>query len=80
MAIFKYHPDNLIFRNNAFYKSFADFNVENPNFPIIEGEFFEYKESGEFELIINFNGTFTGIKRNPLGFQGLIDAINNLGE
>lgn len=77
---FIYHPDNVIFRNGFFYKTYTDFTADNPDFPIIEGEFFELKDDGSFSIMFNFNGTYTHIPRNSIGYQPLINAINNLGD
>lgn len=75
---FKYHPDGQILRSGQFPKPYATFITENPGFPLIEGEFFEYGDDGSFDIIINISGTFTHIKRNPSGFKDLITAINGL--
>jgi len=46
MYIFKYHPDNVIYRNGTYVSTFPQFMAENAEFPLIEGEFFEYSEDG----------------------------------
>lgn len=70
--MFKYHPDNVILYNGKVIP-FNKFTEENPDFPITEGEFFEFRDNGELDLIINNNHFLT---ENPV----LIAAINNLGE
>ena len=84
MYNFKYHPDNVILRNNGenerpLITPYADFMVENPDFPIIQGEYFEYGEDGAFYKIISGSG-FLVTGEDLEQYLPLINAINNLGE
>lgn len=73
---FKYHPDNVIYKDGAFHKPFAQFMADNPTFPITEGQFFEFKNDGSLELIHNVNGTYTHETVKDLTpYQDLITAI-----
>ncbi len=74
MYKFKYHPDNIICRNGE-YKPYAQFMSENPSFPMPEGNFFELKQNGSFEIITN--GNHTKIK-DLEPYQELIQAIEVL--
>ncbi len=76
MYKFKYHND-LIMRNDRRFTPFAKFMILNPNFPIQEGQFFEYRENGELDNIIN--GNHHKIE-NLEDYQTLIEAIDSLGE
>ena len=76
MYIFKYHPDNTIYRNDKYWGTYEKFKAENPDFPIIEGEFFEYGEE-EFTRI-NIHGHH--LPSGGAKYQALIQAINNLQE
>ncbi len=76
MYIFKYHPDNDIYRNGVFVATYAEFMSANPEFPLIEGEFVEYGEE-EFTRI-NEHGHH--LPAGGARYQPLINAINNLGE
>lgn len=75
MFIFKYIRFQ-IYRNGEFYKAFEDFVSENPEFPIVEGQYFEYRENG-FDLI-NDEGHHLP-QEDLLEYNDLISAINNLG-
>lgn len=45
MYIFKYHPDNVIYMNNTYKHTYVEFIALYPDFPIIEGHFFEYGDN-----------------------------------
>jgi hypothetical protein len=74
MYIFKYHPDNTIYRNGDYVATFAKFKELNPNFPITEGQFFEYSND-KFVLI---NDAGHDVDANSADYTTLIEAINNL--
>jgi len=74
MYIFKYHPDNTIYRNGAYEATFQDFTSSHPGFPLEEGKFFEYSEN-KLELI-NEHGHH--IDADISEYQTLITAINGL--
>lgn len=78
MYKFKYiQRDNTIYINGEYYSTYDEFMAENPNFPLVQGRFFEYRGNGILELI-NSEGHHA-----PQGdlteFQSLITAIENLG-
>jgi hypothetical protein len=72
--IFKYHPDNVIYLNGAYHSTFAEFIEVNPDFPIVEGVFFELKEQS-VELI-DINGCHTSGNIND--FNNVIGAIDGI--
>lgn len=72
MYIFKYHPDNVIYRNGTYVSTFAEFKELNPDFPIVEGQFFEYSSNG----FVAINEEGHNIEAAP--DVTLIEAINNL--
>lgn len=76
MYIFKYHPDNTIYRNGSYISTYAEFMADNPNFPLKEGDFFEYGE--EKFVCINEHGH--DVVAGGAKYQTLINAIHNLGE
>ena len=69
--MFKYHPDNVIYENYRFQCKFADFVLENPNFPIVKGKFFEYN-NGTMELI---NSVGHHAEVSVSDYQDLVDLI-----
>lgn len=75
MYIFKYHPDNTIYRNGGYVCTFSEFKELHPDFPIEEGQYFEYSES-KF-VLINERGHDVSV--NSDNYSSLITAINNLG-
>lgn len=85
---FKYHPDNWIGKDSSYLATYAEFMEENPEFPLIENEFLELKQSidsdgnleNDLELIKELSpGSFSGIKQRDLTpYAALIAAINNL--
>lgn len=83
MYIFKYFEDKVLRNEGQIVMDFADFVTANPDFPIIEGSYFEYGERNGFkyfELIHNFNGTFTHANI-PLGMvSNVINSIHALEE
>lgn len=74
--IFKYHPDNTIYRNGAYVSSYADFMAARHDFPLVESEFFEYGE----EKFVRINEQGHDIIAGGARYQLLIQAINNLGD
>ena len=78
MYIFKYHPDNNIYRNGVLMSSYADFIAAHPNFPIEQYSFFEYRDDSEngFDGI---NGDGHHIPLDITKLTTLINAIKNLG-
>lgn len=72
--IFKYNPDEQILRNESFVSSYADFMTARPDFPLIQGEWFEYGEE-EFTRI-NEHGHH--LPAGGARYQPLIQAITNL--
>jgi len=78
MYIFKYHPDNNIYRNGIFVSSYADFMTANPDFPLEQYAFFEYRKDDENGLdSISSNGNHSSLDITK--FATLINAIKNLG-
>jgi hypothetical protein len=76
--IFKYHPDNVICRNGVCGIPYAEFMENHPDFPLVEGEFFEYRYDA-FEIIKIIGNTYIGIIQNDLQpYKNLINAINDL--
>lgn len=73
--IFKYHPDNTIYRNGEYIGTLEEFLNDNDNFPIIENQFFEFKENGDF-VTINNEGHEIEVDKNS--FTDLINAIESL--
>lgn len=73
MYIFKYHPDNAIYIKGVCKCAYAEFMEQNPNFPLIQGQFLEYRNDG-LDLINN-EGHHVGV--NVADYQDLITAINN---
>ena len=77
MYIFKYHPDNTIYRNGKLIGTYAEFLANNVGFPLVPWQFFEYRNDG-FDLINNHGHH---IPQEDLSeFQGLIQAIEALNE
>ncbi len=74
MYIFKYHPDNVIYMNNALTHTYAEFITSYPDFPMIEGQFFEYREDG-LDLINNQGHHFP---QDLSTFEPLIKAIGGI--
>lgn len=71
--IFKY-IDNQIYRNGHYFSTFQEFMSSHPDFPLKEGEYFEY--SHDAFSVINDEGHHLiggGAKH-----QNLIRAINEL--
>lgn len=83
MYIFKYFEGKILRNGGESIVDLADFLNVNPDFPITEGSYFEYgvrNDVNYFELIHNFNGTFTHANI-PLGMVvNVITAINALEE
>tara|TARA_R100001230_G_C5467702_1_gene23750 strand:- start:21 stop:302 length:282 start_codon:yes stop_codon:yes gene_type:complete len=71
--MFKYHPDNVIYKNYCSQCKFADFVALNPDFPITEGSFFEYNK-GVLEFI---NSAGHHVEANITDHQELVDAIES---
>lgn len=74
MYIFKYHPDNVIYRNGFYHATYAEFMAQNPMFPLVEGQYFEYGQD-KFALI-NEHGHHINVSTDD--YTTLITAINNL--
>ena len=74
MYIFKYHPDNVIYMNNKCTHTYAEFIASYPNFPITEGQFFEYRDDG-LDLINNQGHHFS---QDLSLFGSLIAAIGGI--
>tara|TARA_R100001230_G_C5485256_1_gene34885 strand:- start:258 stop:476 length:219 start_codon:yes stop_codon:yes gene_type:complete len=72
--MFKYHPDNTIYRNGNYYGTFDEFKNEFPTFPLVLGKFFEYA-NGKFSFV-NEEGHHTDAKLEENA--ELIKAINSL--
>lgn len=74
---FCYHPDNVIYTPNGYLSTYTTFMELNPQFPLIEGEFFDYN-NGTLNLI---NSEGHNIPQDIEGYACLIEAINalNLG-
>lgn len=64
-----------IYTDGLFYADFDTFINDNPDFPIVEGNYFEYKENGDID-IINSDGHHSSA--NPANYSQLITAINEL--
>lgn len=78
MYIFKYiQGDNTIYRKGSYVGTYAEFMDLHPNFPLVEGDFFEYSADG-LDLI-NLAGHHSAVDDLAL-YKNLITAINNLGE
>ena len=73
MFKFKYHPDNVILRNDTCV-SFAEFIIAHPGFPITENKFFEYHEDGALDEIVGCSH----YKLRTEDYQSLIEAIEAL--
>lgn len=71
---FKYHPDNTIYINGAYFADYGQFVQTRPTFPISEGDFFEY--DGEKLEIINNEGHHFEVDIDA--FEDLVTAINGL--
>lgn len=77
MYIFKYmQGDNTIYRNGNYIGTYEEFMADNPNFPLAEGEYFEYGQ----EKFVRINEHGHDIVAGGAKYQPLINAINNLGE
>ena len=74
MYIFKYHPDNVIYRNGSYISSYAEFMVINPTFPLVEGNFLEYG----LDKFVTINSQGHDVAANIEDYQSLISAINSL--
>lgn len=72
--IFKYHPDNVIYRNNEYYGTFKEFSEKHPSFPIDEGAYFSYYDNGFDYISDSGNHQISTVEEN----QEIVDAINNL--
>ena len=72
--MFKYHPDNTIYKNGAYYSTYDKFKSEFPTFPLELGKFFEYK-NGVLQFI-NSEGHHSIAKLEEN--NELINAINSL--
>lgn len=70
----KYHPDNAIYKNGAYYSTYDEFKTEFPAFPLELGKFFEYA-NGKLSFI-NEEGHHTDAKLEENA--ELINAINSL--
>ncbi len=73
MYIFKYHPDNTIYVNGTYNSKFSEFMAENPDFPLIENQFFEYSNN-KFSII---NSEGHHILADESEYSLLINAIND---
>lgn len=58
--------------------SFKNFMGEHENFPIIEGDFFEYMLNGELQSTAIMNGVEVGITCDASKYRDLIEAIEVL--
>lgn len=74
---FKYHPDNWIGINGIPSYPFAEFIEVYPDFPITEGNFFEYHNDKRLEIIHSTStGTFVGTyPQNLAPYGNLISAL-----
>ena len=72
--MFKYHPDNVIYKDGLYYGTYNEFKSEYPSFPLELGNFFEYK-NGTLEFI-NSEGHHVSAKNEDN--ETLINAINNI--
>ena len=75
MYILKYIPEQ-VYRNSKDAASLEEFIAENPDFPIVKGEYFEYRVGG-FDRI---NSEGHHIARDVAEFQTLIQAIEALDD
>lgn len=75
MYKFKYHPDNNIYINGTKDSSFSDFITANPDFPIVESNFFELIDDDTLSFI-DSSGHHTDA--NASSYPNLIEAINTL--
>ena len=83
MYIFKYFEGKILRNGGASIAELADFLNANPDFPVTEGSYFEYgtlNDVNYFELIHNFNGTFTHANIPLAMVANVITAINALEE
>jgi hypothetical protein len=83
MYIFKYFGDKILRNEGQVIVEYADFITANPDFPITEGSYFEYGTRNDvnyFELIHNFNGTYTHANMPCQMVANVINAINALEE
>lgn len=83
MYIFKYFEGKILRNGGESIVDLADFTTANPDFPITEGSYFEYgilNDVNYFELIHNFNGTFTHSNIPLTMVANVITAINALEE
>jgi hypothetical protein len=70
---FCYHPDNQIYNDSGYVSTYEEFMAANPGFPIVEGDFLEYKE-GKLTKINEQGHHFPAVGE----YENLIQAINNL--
>ena len=71
---FIYHPDDQVYVNSQYVGTYAEFIVLHPDFPITEGQFFQWS-NGVLALI---NNEGHNIPQDPLDFEPLIQAIESL--
>ena len=74
MYIFKYHPDNTIYRDGKYLSTFAEFVKYNPNFPITEGDFFEYSD----DKFVTINSQGHDVVVNRANYSTVMNKIDNL--
>lgn len=71
---FIYHPDNRIYVNSDNY-TYEDFISLNPDFPLVEGEYFSYI-NGEYNIINSQGHNLPQSNLEP--FQNIITRIEAL--
>lgn len=76
LYIFKYNPDEQILRNDNYLCTYTEFMSANPDFPMVQGEWFEYGA----EKFVRINQHGHDVPAGGARYQALIQAIVNLGE
>ena len=74
MYIFKYHPDNVIYKNGSYISTYGEFMAINPLFPLVEGNFLEYG----LDKFVTINSQGHDVPADIADYAGLIQAIGVL--
>ncbi len=74
MYIFKYNQDEQILRNGSYLSTYTEFMTANPEFPLVQGEWFEYGS----EKFVRINEHGHDVVAGGSRYQALIQAIEAL--